>query len=160
MPIVEMTEKRLGIKAFVQNDANACAMAEWKYGAGKGYDNVVFLPLVREWVPGSSSTDAFIRVRAILPARWDTCACPGMGLWGSVRRVPSKAGAVAAVLRRWGRRWLANVSRWGPRPHIAGRLDELPAVTAKSIAEAAYAGDETARRFTGRWPAIWGADLR
>lgn len=119
VPIVEMTEKRLGIKAFVQNDANACAMAEWKYGAGKGYDNVVFFTFGTGMGAGSSSTDAFIRVRAILPARWDTCACPGMGLWGSVRRVPSKAGAVAAVLRRWGRRWLANVSRWGPRPLIA-----------------------------------------
>ena len=40
--IVEMTEKHFGVKAFVQNDANACAMAEWKYGAGKGYDNVIF----------------------------------------------------------------------------------------------------------------------
>ena len=40
--IVELTEQHFNIKAFVQNDANACAMAEWKYGAGRGYDNVAF----------------------------------------------------------------------------------------------------------------------
>ena len=33
----------------------------------------------------------------------------------------------------------------GAKTAYCGSLDELPAVTAKSIAEAAYAGDETAR---------------
>ena len=42
VPIVTMTEAHFGIKALVQNDANAGAMAEWKYGAGKGYRNVAF----------------------------------------------------------------------------------------------------------------------
>ena len=27
----------------MQNDANAGAIAEWKYGAGKGYNNLIFL---------------------------------------------------------------------------------------------------------------------
>lgn len=31
------------IKCRLQNDANACAVAEWKFGAGKGYNNIVFL---------------------------------------------------------------------------------------------------------------------
>ena len=41
--IVKMLEDRYKVKAFIENDANACALAEWKYGAGKGYQNVVFL---------------------------------------------------------------------------------------------------------------------
>ncbi len=36
-------KERTGINCKLQNDANACAVAEWKYGAGKGYNNVVFL---------------------------------------------------------------------------------------------------------------------
>jgi len=32
-----------GVPAFLQNDANACALAEWKWGAGRGVDNMVFL---------------------------------------------------------------------------------------------------------------------
>ena len=43
VPLVEMTEKRLGIKTILQNDANACAVAEWKFGAGRGTRNMVFL---------------------------------------------------------------------------------------------------------------------
>ena len=35
--------ERTGISCHLQNDANACAVAEWKYGAGKGLSNIVFL---------------------------------------------------------------------------------------------------------------------
>ncbi|MBQ8879850.1 MAG: ROK family protein [Clostridia bacterium] len=35
--------ERTGIDCHLQNDANACAVAEWKYGAGKGLNSIVFL---------------------------------------------------------------------------------------------------------------------
>lgn len=41
-PIVEYIEKRFGLKAILENDANACAVAEWRFGAGKGTKNMVF----------------------------------------------------------------------------------------------------------------------
>ncbi len=41
--IVNILEKRLGLKTYIQNDANACALAEWKFGSGKGTSNMVFL---------------------------------------------------------------------------------------------------------------------
>jgi glucokinase len=34
---------RLGAPAYLQNDANACAVAEWKFGAGRGCVNMIFL---------------------------------------------------------------------------------------------------------------------
>ena len=40
--IVEYIQKRFGLKATLENDANACAVAEWKYGAGRGATNMVF----------------------------------------------------------------------------------------------------------------------
>ncbi len=42
IPIVSTLTERLGIPAYLQNDANACAMAEWKYGAGRGCENMIF----------------------------------------------------------------------------------------------------------------------
>ena len=36
-------EKKFGVKTYLQNDANACAVAEWKFGAGKGAKNMAFL---------------------------------------------------------------------------------------------------------------------
>ncbi|MBQ8208884.1 MAG: ROK family protein [Clostridia bacterium] len=41
--VTEFFEKHTGIPSKLQNDANACAVAEWLFGAGKGCDNVVFL---------------------------------------------------------------------------------------------------------------------
>ena len=41
--ITEWFSKAFGIPAFLQNDANACAFAEWKWGAGQGVDSMVFL---------------------------------------------------------------------------------------------------------------------
>lgn len=41
--VCDYFSERTGIKCHLQNDANACAVAEWKYGAGKGLKNMVFL---------------------------------------------------------------------------------------------------------------------
>jgi len=41
--IVRYFKERFHLPVYLQNDANACAMAEWKFGAGKGCHNMVFL---------------------------------------------------------------------------------------------------------------------
>ena len=41
--IVDMIKERFGIPVRLMNDANACAIAEWRFGAGVGCDNMVFL---------------------------------------------------------------------------------------------------------------------
>lgn len=43
VPIVDYIYERLGVRPNLQNDADACALAEWKYGAGRGYKNLIFL---------------------------------------------------------------------------------------------------------------------
>ncbi|QEN06465.1 ROK family protein [Oceanispirochaeta crateris] len=43
VPVCRILEETTGIQAYLENDANACALAEWKWGAGRGYENLVFL---------------------------------------------------------------------------------------------------------------------
>lgn len=43
VPVTQIIGSRFGFPVFLQNDANACALAEWKYGAGRGCENMVFL---------------------------------------------------------------------------------------------------------------------
>ena len=42
-PIVDYIKKEYRLDAKLENDANACAVAEWKFGAGSGTKNMVFL---------------------------------------------------------------------------------------------------------------------
>ena len=43
VPIVDIFSKKYGVPVAIQNDANACALAEWLMGAGKGTSNMIFL---------------------------------------------------------------------------------------------------------------------
>jgi glucokinase len=45
VPVRAFFEEALGLSVRVENDANATALAEWKFGAGKGAQNVVFLTM-------------------------------------------------------------------------------------------------------------------
>ena len=43
IPITKLLSEATGAPAYLCNDANACALAEWKYGAGQGSRNMIFL---------------------------------------------------------------------------------------------------------------------
>ena len=43
VPVVKFFEDRFHVPVSVQNDANACALAEYKYGSGRGVRNLVFM---------------------------------------------------------------------------------------------------------------------
>ncbi len=45
IPLPRMITQRYGVPAYIQNDANACALVEWKLGAGRGTRNMVFLTM-------------------------------------------------------------------------------------------------------------------
>ncbi len=42
-PIVATIREQLQVPVFAENDANACALAEWKHGAGVGAKHLIFL---------------------------------------------------------------------------------------------------------------------
>lgn len=41
--VVRFFEEKFDVECLLQNDADACAVAEWKFGAGKGMSNMIFL---------------------------------------------------------------------------------------------------------------------
>lgn len=43
VPITAWLSQRYSVPAYLENDANACALAEWRFGAGQGCRNMVFL---------------------------------------------------------------------------------------------------------------------
>ena len=161
VPIVEMTEKRLGIKAFVQNDANACAMAEWKYGAGKGYDNVVFFTFGTGMGAGLILDGRLYSGTCDLAGEVGHLRLSGHGPVGFGKEGSFEGWCSGGGIAQVGQTMARQRIQMGAKTAYCSSLDELPAVTAKSIAEAAYAGDETARevyrmvaRYLGRGLAL------
>lgn len=45
VPLKELLEKRFSLPVFVEHDGNAGALAEFYFGAGRGYSNIVFLTM-------------------------------------------------------------------------------------------------------------------
>lgn len=149
VPITAMVEERLGIKAKLQNDANACALAEWKFGAGKGSENMVFLTFGTGMGAGlilngrlyCGANDMAGEVGHI---RLSENGPLGYGKLGSFEGFCS-GGGIAKLAKTLTAQALAN----GIKPSFCAEEALMDTITAKSVAEAAFEGDETAKSIYG-----------
>jgi len=144
IPIVELIEKRYGVKTAVQNDANACTLAEWKYGAGKGCNNVIFLTfgtgmgagLILDGRLYAGTNDMAGEVGHI---RLEGTGPVGYGKAGSFEGFCS-GGGIAQLARTLSLEKL----QMGEPVSFCGSMADLDAINAKVVAEAALNGDPLA----------------
>ncbi len=135
--ITDLLSKHFGAPAVLQNDANACALAEWKYGAGKGTRNMIFLTFGTGMGAG-----------LILNGQLYTGACDLAGEVGHIRLNSTgpegygKAGSFEGYCSGGGIARLAEMMIKQERTFTA--LDDVETLDAKSIAAAAKAGDKVA----------------
>jgi len=145
IPIVEYFEKRFGVKTVMQNDANACALAEWKFGAARGYNNVIFMTFGTGMGAG-----------LILDGRLYAGTNDNAGEVGHIRLEKTgpvgygKAGSFEGFCSGGGIAQMARVRvmeklQMGETVTFCNNLNELDTVTAKTVAEAAASGDPLAR---------------
>ncbi len=142
VPVTALAARHFGAPAHLQNDANACAVAEWKFGAGRGTRNMIFLTfgtglgagLILDGQLYSGTNDnagecGHLRLERFGPV--------GYGKQGSFEGFCSGGGLAqlgCAMARECVQRGVC------PAYYQNGEAG----VTAKSIADAARAGDETA----------------
>jgi glucokinase len=143
--IVEIMEERFKIKTKLQNDANACALAEWKFGAAKGYNNVVFLTFGTGFGAG-----------LILDGKLYSGTNDMAGEVGHIRLTETgpvgygKAGSLEGYCSGGGIAQLAKIKtleklQVGEAPSFCNSIDKLDTLNAKIIGDAAEAGDELAK---------------
>lgn len=145
---VEITryfEDRFSVPTMLQNDANACAVAEWLFGAGKGCRNLVFLTFGTGLGAG-----------LILDGKLYSGTNDNAGEIGHIRLAPEgpvgygKAGSMEGFCSGGG---IAQLGVQRCREAVASREQPLllreagsyDRITAKLIAQLADRGDELCR---------------
>jgi glucokinase len=136
----------MGIPAFLQNDADAGALAEWKYGAGKGCASLVFITFGTGFgagfiLNGRLYSGASGMAGEIGHIRLADYGPPGYGKTGSMEGFCS-GGGIAHLARDMAETELQQ----GRSPSICPGYGDLQNLSAKSVGIAAEKGDPLARR--------------
>ncbi len=159
--IVEYLKNRYKGEVHVQNDANACAIAEWRYGAGRGTDNMIFLTFGTGLGAG-----------LILNGKIYAGASDMAGECGHIRLAPfgpvgyGKQGSFEGFcsgggIAELGRAMAREALQMGKTVSYCESIDKLGDISAKLIAEKAHEGDDdaiavynTSARYLGKGLAI------
>lgn len=142
--VVTPFEEKFGIPAAVQNDANACALAEWLWGAGQGCDNMIFLTFGTGLGAG-----------LILDGKLYSGTCDMAGEAGHIRLAENgpegygKKGSFEGFCSGGGiaRYAMERVSQWmaeGKETAILQPGEALESITTARVGEAAASGDPLA----------------
>ena len=142
--ITALAEKHFGVKARLQNDANAGALAEWKFGAGRGCQNMIFMTFgtglggglilngkLYEGTNGNAGEVGHLRLAESGPV--------GYGKRGSFEGFCSGSG-----IAQLGYTLALEAIQRGKCPSYFKEGGSPTEISAKAIAEAARRGDETA----------------
>jgi len=142
--IVEQVEQHYSVPVKLQNDANACAVAEWKFGIGKGCRNMVFMTFGTGLGAGLILNGALYsgtnnNAGELGHIRLSDLGPVGFGKSGSFEGFCSGNGiAQLGYIKA-----LEKVQQ-GEYPMYYEKGYTLSDVTAKTVADAALAGDATA----------------
>lgn len=141
--IVDYVKKEFSLSAKLQNDANACAVAEWKFGAGQGTRNMIFFTFGTGLGAG-----------LILDGKLYAGTNDNAGEAGHIRLAKNgpvgfgKEGSFEGFCSGSGITKLAKqmAARCKKMPECIEKMGGMSEITTKKLAEAAFAGDKFAKR--------------
>jgi glucokinase len=130
VPLAKLASERLGLPVRIDNDANVAALAEWRFGAGRGLRHIVYVTVSTGIGGGVIIDGRLLHGRGSLAGELGhmaiteapiACACGGLGCWEA----------------------LASGTALGQRATAMGGLGR---VTARDVARLAEAGNAIAQR--------------
>ena len=159
VPVVDYFTKATGIPAYLCNDANAGALAEWRMGAGKGCRNMVFMTF------GTGLGAGLILNGELYEGTSDSA-----GELGHIRLAPTgpvgyrKAGSFEGFCSGGGiaqlaKSYIKEELQKGNPPAFCPTAEALEQITAETVCNAAKTGDELALRIMERCGTMLGVGL-
>ncbi len=146
LPLRQMVQDRLGRPAFIGNDANLAALGEWKFGAGRGHNDVLYLTISTGIGGGViSGGRLLLGARGLAAEAGHILAVPdgplcGCGQHGHLEAVASGTAIGKSAQARLRAGDGADSKIW---EIVSG---DVNAITGAVVGEAALAGDEFATR--------------
>ncbi len=142
--IVSILKETTGLPVFLQNDADACALAEWRWGAGRGCRNLIFLTFGTGMgagliLGGRLYSGASGMAGEVGHVRLATDGPLGYGKRGSFEGFAS-GGGIAQLAREE----VARRQARGESVSFAPTPDEAQRLTAREVIAAAEDGDPVA----------------
>ena len=155
-PLTKSVQETFGVPVFMENDANLAALGEWKFGAGRGYDFIIYLTISTGIGSGMvldgklfTGAHGFAGELGHLMVEPDgpVCSC---GVRGHIEALAS--GTAIS-------RWVAEQIRNGADSRIPYDPDSDEPIPGQAIAAAAHQGDELGLRAYRRAGAYLGRAL-
>ncbi len=142
--IVSYLKEKYHGEVYIENDANACAVAEWKYGAGKGSKNMIFLTFGTGLGAGLILDSKLYRgandmAGEVGHIRLNMFGPVGYGKAGSFEGFCSGGG-----IAQLGKTYATEKLQMGESVSFCKDFSEIDTITAKSIADCANNGDADA----------------
>lgn len=138
-PVRAYLEERIGAPVLVGNDANLAALGEWRYGAGVGYHNLIYLTISTGIGAGVIMDDRLILGEHGLAAELGhVTVVPEGPLCGCGQRGHLEAVASGTAIARY----VSEKIALGYPTSLAGLVNP----TARDVSIAAAQGDELAIR--------------
>ncbi|MFC1870539.1 ROK family protein [Chloroflexota bacterium] len=148
VPLRDIIEKELGRKAFLINDANAAAIGELYYGAGRGTRNFIYIT-VSTGIGGGIIIDGKIYTGStgtagelghmVIDDDGPQCNCGNSGCWETL--------ASGTALARETRHRIKEGAATSILKYADGNIEKI---NAEAIQEAAQAGDKLANELIAR----------
>lgn len=147
LPLRDRMADTFGIPTFVANDANLAALGEFRFGAGQGVRDLIYLT-ISTGIGGGILIDGRLYEggqglggevgHMVVEPNGPPCGCGGYGCLEAVASGTAIARQAQAALER------------GASSLLVGMVSRPDAVTAREVAEAAAQGDDLSRRIYAR----------
>jgi glucokinase len=146
LPIVDILRDEFNVDCRLENDANAGAVAEHRFGAGQGVQNMIFLTMGTGLGAGLILGGRLYRGSSDMAGeighvRLTASGPVGYRKAGSVEGWASGGGMAQVATKR-----VAAAMKKGEATSLVAQLSTNRMLTAKDVADAAQLGDELARQ--------------
>ena len=142
IPLADIVETEFKIRPVIENDANAGALAEWRFGAGRGYNHVVFMTMSTgigagivvdgRILHGASDCAGEVGHQVLIPYG-PVCGCGNRGCLEAICSGPAIAKRAQEKIRK------------NPHTKILDLVDgNIEAIRSEEVLEAAKSADPLA----------------